>query len=281
MNLHFTGLVFLILPVSALTTFADPKPIPDHQIIPLPGKQVSLQFKGIEKARWHSSSEYPRPFFFPFNGPSGSSLTRMGHPGAPNHDHHRSIWFAHHVVDGIDFWGDQTDARIREKSWLAYEDGNNEAIMACLLGWFDGNGKELMEQEMVAALMSFPEGEHALEIQITLRPGKDRNSVQLGKTNFGILAVRVAKTLSEFFGGGTLTSSEAATSEKDIFGKPARWMDYSGPVIIGRGESRKDGNGRHHLLRPPEQSTLSIALARSGGRLDGRITLHERGVCHP
>ena len=30
----------------------------------------------------------------------------MGHPGAPDHDHHRSVWFAHFKVLGIDFWGD-------------------------------------------------------------------------------------------------------------------------------------------------------------------------------
>ena len=36
--------------------------------------------------------------------PSGATLTRIGHPGAENHDHHRSVWFAHHKVNGLDFW---------------------------------------------------------------------------------------------------------------------------------------------------------------------------------
>jgi hypothetical protein len=54
----------------------------------------------------------------------------------------------------------------------------------------------------------------------------------LGQTNFGFLSVRVAKSISKFFGGGELRNSEAATGESEIFGKPARWIDYLGPVRV-------------------------------------------------
>ena len=75
--------------------------IPRCQIVPLAGHQVSLQIDGGERLRWHFGDAYPRPYFFPLVGPVGQSLTRMGHPGAPNHDHHQSIWFAHDKVLGI------------------------------------------------------------------------------------------------------------------------------------------------------------------------------------
>ncbi|MCF6314476.1 MAG: PmoA family protein [Verrucomicrobiales bacterium] len=65
----------------------------------------------------------------------------MGHPGASNHEHHRSIWFAHHDVDGHDFWSDNSGTQIVEKMWLAYNDGPDECIMATLLEW--KNGKRL------------------------------------------------------------------------------------------------------------------------------------------
>jgi hypothetical protein len=68
---------------------------PRCQVVPLPGKQVAIGIDGRECLRWHGGDGAPRPFFFPLIGPSGLPLTRMGHPGAPNHDHHRSIWFAH------------------------------------------------------------------------------------------------------------------------------------------------------------------------------------------
>lgn len=209
-----------------------PSRIPRCQVVPLADHQVSFQVEGNERLRWHFGPSYPRPFFFPLVGPSGSSLTRMGHPGAPDHDHHRSIWFAHAKVLGIDFWSDRTPARVRQKQWLHYHDSDDEAIMAVLLGWYDGHDpKELLEQELVAGLRPGPEGETFLELQATFRPRAE--SLEFGKTNFGFLAVRVAKSLSVHFGGGDITSSENAKGESAIFGKPARWMDYSGPVPRG------------------------------------------------
>lgn len=162
----------------------------------------------------------------------------MGHPGAQNHDHHQSVWFAHNKVNGLDFWANGKGTQIRQKMWYAYEDGDNEATMASVCGWFDPDDNEVMEQEIVASLLRLPHNEHALELQITMRPPQNRETVELEKTNFGFFAVRVAKSLSAHFGGGTLTNSEGQVDEKNIFGKPARWMDYSGPVAVGQGDER-------------------------------------------
>ena len=199
------------------------------RVVPLPGDRTAIEYRGKEVLVWHFSKDYPRPFFYPLRSPKGTVLTRMGHPGAPNHDHHRSVWFAHHKVAGVNFWGDEGPNRgaVKQKQWLAYENGDQEAIMAVLLGWFDGEGQELMEQEVVAA---WRPGERAyqLELQITFRPTGE--SLELEKTNFGFLAVRMAKELSGHFGYGELRDSEGRKGEKAIFGKSAKWMDYSGPT---------------------------------------------------
>ena len=195
---------------------------------------------GVEKTRWHFGSGYPRPFFYALNGPSGTSLTRMGHPGAPNHDHHRSVWFAHHKVLGIDFWSDNTQARVRQQHWLAYRDGDDEALMAARLNWFDGHDpKELLQQELVAAVRPGKDGEWELEVQCTFLPRAE--SLEFQKTNFGFFAVRVAKDLSGHFGDGKITNDKGAVGEKAIFGKPARWVDYSGPVRSARSADGREG----------------------------------------
>jgi len=204
--------------------------IPVMRVEPLPANQASFIAGATERTRWHFDPDYPRPFFFPFNGPSGSSLTRMGHPGDTSHDHHRSLWFAHHDVEGFSFWADGKGTQIRQKAWLCYQDGDAESSMAVRLGWFAPDGRELMEQELIAALRALPDGETTLELQSLFRPAAGLPKVQLGKTNFGFLAVRVAKSISEHFGGGILTNSEGQVHEAEIFGKPAEWMDYSGPV---------------------------------------------------
>ena len=246
------------------------------ELVPLAEHQVSFQIDGEEKTRWHFGAEYPRPFFYPLNGPSGTSLTRMGHPGAQNHDHHRSVWFAHHDVGGVDFWSDGTDARVRQKSWYCYRDGDDEAVMASVSGWYDGQGKELMEQDVVAALIPCEGGEHALEIQITMRPPAGAESVELGKTNFGFLAVRVAKTVSVHFGGGTLSNSEGQQGEEAIFGKPARWVDYSGPVAVGRGAGRKTvAEGITYFDHPTNPRYPTPWHVREDGWMGASFCMHE------
>jgi hypothetical protein len=219
-------------------------PTPRCQVLPLPDDQVALLVDTQERTRWHFGPQYPRPFFFPLVDPAGRHLTRMGHPGDWGHDHHRSVWFGHHVVGGVNFWNDQTEARIRQKRWLCYQDGPDEAAMAVLLSWQDGAGKELLEHELIAVVRPrLPDSrrgpqpaasdaaaraaETVLYLQSTFRT---REPIELGQSNFGVLAVRVARSVSGYFGGGELQSSEGLRGETQLFGKPAIWMDYSGPV---------------------------------------------------
>lgn len=223
----------------------EPAVIPRCQVVPLADHQVAFTIDGVEKVRWNYGLQYPRPFFFPFKGPSsGEMLTRMGHPGAPDHDHHQSIWFAHNKINGLNFWANTEPTQIRQKQWLCYQDGPSEASMAALIGWYDASNTEIMEQELIASLLPIPaakEGgveEHALELQFTLRPATELDAVEIEQTNFGFLAVRVAKSISASFGGGQLSNSEGAVGENECFAKPAKWMDYSGPVAVGQGGER-------------------------------------------
>jgi hypothetical protein len=203
-------------------------PHPRCTVLPLPDHQVAFLVDGAERLRWHHGPQYPRPFFYPLAGPaSGLPLTRMGHPGAPDHDHHRSVWFAHEKVSGVNFWGDATPARVHQRQWLAYDDGDAAAVMAVRLIWSDGHDpRELLTQDLFAAVLPGPGRETFVELQTTFRPTAPQ--LEFGKTNFGFLAVRVAKAISGAFGGGTLTNSGGAVGEPAIFGKTAGWVDYSG-----------------------------------------------------
>lgn len=213
--------------------------VPRCQVIPEAGHEVSFQIDGREVLRWHEGRDYPRPYFYPVVGPAGVSLTRMGHPGASNHDHHQSLWFAHNKVLGIDFWGNQSGATIRQLQWLAYEDSDAACRMAVLLGWYDGhNPAPLLKQQLICEVRPCDRPlEFTIELQSEFVP--ESESLEFQQTNFGFLAVRVAKSISGHFGGGSLTSSAGLTGEKAIFGKPARWMDYSGD--IGRQQPQIEG----------------------------------------
>src|SRR5260221_8028425 len=83
------------------------KRVPRMQVLRLPEDQASVECDGREITRYYFAKDLYRPFLYPLVGPSGKSLTRMGHPRDPNtHSHHNSVWVSHHDVNGVGFWND-------------------------------------------------------------------------------------------------------------------------------------------------------------------------------
>ena len=207
-----------------------PHPIPDCRIEPLGDFQFSFRLRGSEVTRWCFSPLVPRPYFYPVNGPSGHALTRMGHPGAPNHDHHRSLWFAHNDLMGQDFWSENKPPRIVQKQWYAIEESDAFASLGLELHWTDSHDpKPLARQDLFITLRPI-EDSWSLELQSDFRSGGE--GVAFRKNNFGILGLRVAKSLSVVFGAGTITGSSGQTGEPALFGHPNRWIDVSGPTSL-------------------------------------------------
>ena len=86
---------------------------PAMRAVPLPEDQISFQRNEKEIALLFGP-QLERPFVYPVIGPSGRTLTRMGHPGDPyTHHHHNSIWISFSKVNGISFWEDQGKDRGR------------------------------------------------------------------------------------------------------------------------------------------------------------------------
>ncbi len=270
---------------------------PRCRVLPLPDYQIAFQVDGQERLRWHFGAQYPRPFFYPLLGPSGESLTRMGHPGAPNHDHHRSIWLGHQRVMGVDFWSDTSPAKIRQTNWLAYEDGD-EAVSAVELGWYDGHDPQpLLVQRLITSVRAGPEpGETLVELESEFRPRAEQ--FEFGQTNYGFLAVRVAKHLSAVFGSGQLRDSEGRVGEAAIFANNARWIDYSGYAPLSGGTLEEEGvSFFDHPSNPNYPTTwhvrddgwMGAAVCLRGGLLCGRLQplrlryllWAHRGPCSP
>lgn len=206
------------------------KPVPLMQVLPLPHEQASIERDGREIARYHFSPLDRRPFLYPVIGPSGKSLTRMGHPRDPvGHSHHNSVWIAHHDVDGISFWGDTGKGRIVQKK-VRYEDTDEEALIEAENAWNDDTGKSLLKEIRTLRFRPQGDGQWLLVIDLVFTSEKP---VTLGKTPFGPVAVRMAKTIGVHDGGGTIRNSAGGVNEKEVFWKPAKWVDYSGPMPKG------------------------------------------------
>jgi len=195
----------------------------------MPYHQASFQRDGVEIARYHFGPELNRPFVFPVVGPSGVSLTRMGHPRDPeSHSHHNSVWISHTDVNGIDFWSDSGKGKIRHKRIIKFDDTGESSSILTENEWLTTDGKVLLTETRQVMVVLLENSEWLLVIDMQLKA--DNKPITFGKTPFGLIGVRMAKTIGVNDGGGTIRNSEGGINEKDIFWKRAKWVDYSGPV---------------------------------------------------
>jgi hypothetical protein len=268
---------FLVLAdcLLALTaTAAAGKPVPTAQSIPLPHHEVSFQREGRELARFHSEPEAFRPYVFPVIGPSGRSLTRLGHPHDPvSHSHHNSVWISHNDVNGVNFWEDRGRGRISVLHTEQLEDGDEEAAVVTVAEW-RGDGTVMLNERRRTGFRPLPNDEWLLLIDLLLVPS-GTNDVALGKTPFGLIGVRVAKTIGVNDGGGTIRNSEGAVDEKEVFWKPAKWVDYSGPVTPHASE------GVTLLDHPENPNHPTVFHVRNDGWMGASFTFDEPRVIRP
>jgi hypothetical protein len=205
------------------------RPVPRMQAIPQPYQQVSFQREGQEIARYHFGPALRRPFVFPIIGPAGRSLTRMAHPRDPeSHSHHNSVWISHNDVNGVSFWDDRAKGRIVHQRIESFEDDGDTACVITINHWInEADGKVLLQERRRTQVQLLPDSEWLLVIDLQLQAKQD---VTLGKTPFGLIGVRMAKTIGVNDGGGVIRNSAGQVNEKEILWKPAKWCDYSGPT---------------------------------------------------
>src|SRR6266480_2505127 len=178
---------------------AEPKLVPRLQAIPQPYEQISFQRDGVEIARYHFGPTLRRPFVFPVIGPSGMSLTRMGHPHDPEtHSHHNSVWISHNSVNGISFWDDRAKGKIVHQRIEALDDDSILSSNA----WIDESTKKtLLTERRRTSILLLENSEYFLIIDLELAC---KEQVTLGRTPFGLIGVRMAKTIGVSDGGGTI-----------------------------------------------------------------------------
>jgi hypothetical protein len=158
----------------------------------------------------------------------------MGHPHDPvSHSHHNSVWLSHHDVGGTDFWADN-GGTIELVHIARLEDGQDRAALEAKVSWRDKAGAVLLNEWRRIELVVL--GSQLWRIDIETELSAAGAPVTLGQTPFGLLGVRMAKTIGVTDGGGRILNSDGGVNEAGCFRKPARWVDYSGPVTAALDE---------------------------------------------
>ncbi len=177
-----------------------------------------------------------RPFLYPVLGPDGVPLTEFGKPHDPtgSHSHHYSLWIAHHSVAGHDFWSDRGGV-IAHDRWELLEDGPVFCRVVQATRWiFDK--QDVLRERRTLTLFRTSGDSRLLDVELEFTPGAAQ-PVELGKTSFGFLAIRVAQSMTPFDGGGEILNARGDRNEQAAHLKHAEWLDQSGPIAPGEPEA--------------------------------------------
>lgn len=186
----------------------------------------------------------PKPILWPVIGPTGKPMTRaypMEDVASEKHDHphQRSMWFTHGDVNGIDFWSEPISYKagkvpagkrfgsIVHREFLTIEVRDGKAVIRTANDWVDAQGKKQLED--VRQVTCSVEGDtRIIDFDITLKATPA--AVTFGDTKEGCFGIRIPTSMDvDSKQGGRIVNSTGLT-DKDAWGKPARWVDYHGPV---------------------------------------------------
>jgi hypothetical protein len=175
-----------------------------------------------------------KPALFPVNSPSGIMVCR-GYPLAPlpgdsnDHLHHTGIFFGYGSVDGNDFWRTSAGSVCHIKT-TQMTGGDGQGKLSTVAHWIDKNGKLLLEEKRD---MTFHASDNEYSIDFSIDLTAQKTKVVFGDTKEGMFAIRVADWLREnasgkWKGSGRYFSSEGAETEKNIWGRRAKWVCIKG-----------------------------------------------------
>ena len=173
-----------------------------------------------------------KPILYPIYGPGGQAMTR-GYPmrdatsdEKQDHQHHRSFWFTHGDVNGISFWHENgKHGTIKHREFV--EVSEEPPRIKTINDWIGPDSKKVCEDERT---LTFGADESLRWIDVVVTVRATDQPVKFGDTKEGSFGIRVAGSMRVERGkGGRIVNSEGQT-DGDAWGKPASWVDYSGPV---------------------------------------------------
>jgi hypothetical protein len=234
-------------------------------------------------------------------GPGGVAMTRnapMKKVGGEDqdHPHHRSLWYSHGEVNGIDFWAESAKSgKIVHDKFLEVKSGEDVGVIRAQNNWVAPDGAVTCVEEQTIRIYNRPKNERLFDFEVTLKA--DDKDVVLGDTKEGSMGIRLAETMrlnpNKMNAGkpnGHIVLSTGVRDDEPIvkgdnktWGKAAEWCDYYGPVegkTVGVAIFDHPTNPRHPTTWHVRQYGLFAAnpfglhdFERSPDRTKGNLTI--------
>lgn len=204
------------------------------------GKRVTVTVDGNPFAEYLTCSG-TKPVVWPIIGPTGKRMTRdypmvekTKHERA-DHVHHRSMWFTHGNVNGINFWAESPRGKkmkknageIKHREFVKVEGGKTATIVTRNDWCKMADGTKICEDETT---ITFGADENArwIDYDVTVKAGD--KAVTFADDKEGCFGIRVAAPLKpDAKMGGVLINSNGQKNS-NAWGKAADWVDYSGEI---------------------------------------------------
>jgi hypothetical protein len=201
--------------------------------------RVRIEVEGALFTEYRFGVDAPKPFLFPVLGPGGVPFTRsfpMAEVAgeARDHPHHRSLWFAHGSVGGIDFWLERPGVTgvIRHDALVETSSGSI-GVLRVRNRWTGPKGEPVCTDE-TEIRVSTQGRSRLLDYAITFTALPDKPLV-FGDTKEGTMALRLTPWLTpphkvkgvEVPSEARMVNSEGG-SGAGIWGQRAAWVSYSG-----------------------------------------------------
>jgi hypothetical protein len=163
-----------------------------------------------------------------------------------DHPHHRAMFFAHGDINGVDFWGEaqfatKAPVQVGGKTYTSEELPKGRTVFTKLeesKGGLDsgtlravfslrGPDDRVMGSETQEYTFRGDKRTRTIDCAFTITADQG-TPLKMGDTKEGTFAIRVVKSLQE--PAVKMLNSNGAMGEKNIWGKRADWVDYSGVV---------------------------------------------------
>jgi len=226
------GIGFGSAEVRSQTAFAEGS----WQMLPAEDR-IDLMHNGQLVTSYHVSKNVPRPYFYPIIGPGGMGVTR-GYPMEDSetreeHDHvqHRSLWFGHRRVNGIDFWSENAgDGRQLHTGITSVQIESKSITLKVNNDWVTAGGRKVLQDAREFRLARTQNGSTVIDFQITLQATE--GPVIFGDTEEAALGLRMAHWMRLVKKDRKTPQKSAAVINSEdvrgraVWGKRAKWIDY-------------------------------------------------------
>ena len=238
-----TLMVMLLASAKVASAEVTIRPAPDHLDFMIGGELIG---------RYEFGPKTVRPYLWPLLAPGGAPVTRAWpmEPALPggstDHPHQKSAWFCHgdvipegielkekiRGVRGVDFWSEgKGRGRIVCTDVGKPESEAKHAHIATRNEWRTADGMKILDETRMLHLYDLGKARlFVLDIDLHASVAP----ITFGDTKEGSFGVRVSDAITADKPGkkgkGKIENADGKVAEKECWGRPSAWCDYSGPI---------------------------------------------------